>query len=76
MYIDSELIAYPCSFGIDNQKYMVNLKNHTIKEAWESEKFTKFRTKSIGICDKCDKLYCYNCRLDLGIDVCGMISKY
>jgi MoaA/NifB/PqqE/SkfB family radical SAM enzyme len=73
MYIDSELKAYPCSFGIHNQKIMVDLNVHTIKEAWESDVFWNFRNISIESCDKCDISFCHNCPLDIGIDVCGKI---
>jgi len=75
MYIDNELNAYPCSFGLDNSEIFVNLKTHTLKEAWESEVFWKFRNKSNENCEKCGKLYCLNCPLDIGINVCGKFNN-
>ena len=74
MYIDSELKAYPCSFGIDNPEVMVDLKLHTIKEAWESEIFERFRTYSNINCLNCSNKYCRNCPLDIGINVCGELK--
>jgi MoaA/NifB/PqqE/SkfB family radical SAM enzyme len=75
MYIDSDLKAYPCSFGIDNQDISVCLRSSTIKEAWESEIFNNFRNKSIRNCEKCNVSHCRNCPLDLGINVCGKINS-
>jgi MoaA/NifB/PqqE/SkfB family radical SAM enzyme len=73
MYIDSELKAYPCSFGIYNPEIMIDLRSHTLKEAWEAEVFWKFRNKKNNNCDKCE-IYCHNCPLDIGINVCGKIE--
>ena len=33
MYIDSRSIAYPCSFGIEDGRFSVSLKTHTLQEA-------------------------------------------
>lgn len=71
MYIDSSLNAYPCSFGINNQDISVSLKYNTIKEAWGSDVFNKFRAKFIRGCEKCSVSCCRNCPLDLGINICG-----
>jgi MoaA/NifB/PqqE/SkfB family radical SAM enzyme len=75
MYINSELKAYPCSFGINNSEIMIDLKEYTIKEAWESEVFVKFRNIKNESCNRCDKIYCNNCPLDIGINVCGKILQ-
>jgi len=74
MYIDSELKAYPCSFGIDNSEISIDLKSHTIQEAWESKVFNKFRAYSDENCVNCKNKYCHNCPLDIGINVCGEIT--
>jgi len=74
MYIDSELKAYPCSFLIDNSEFAVDLKSNTIKEVWESEIFSRFRNKTPKNCLNCQTLFCRNCPIDLGINVCGKIK--
>ena len=74
MYIDSELKAYPCSFGIYNSEIMMDLRTHSLKEVWESEVFWKFRNKSNKSCEECGEKYCHNCPLDIGINVCGKID--
>jgi MoaA/NifB/PqqE/SkfB family radical SAM enzyme len=74
MYIDSELKAYPCSFGIYNSEIMIDLRTHTLKEAWESDIFGKFRNKSNKNCERCGEIYCHNCPLDIGINVCGKVE--
>lgn len=45
MYINSRCIAFPCSFGIEDDTFSVDLKQHTLQEAWESENFAKFRER-------------------------------
>lgn len=71
MYIDCESKAYPCSFGIYNSEIVIDLKENTLKEAWESDIFRKFRNKTLKSCSICENTYCRNCPLDIGINVCG-----
>jgi len=73
MYIDSELNAYPCSFSIEECRTMISLRKHSIKEAWESDVFMRFRDKAIKKCSHCDEVNCHNCPLALGINVCGKL---
>jgi len=72
MYIDSELIAYPCSFDNQIGQYKIALNPVSIQEAWDSEVFEKFRSNNKEKCVVCGKNnICYSgCNLDLGIDLC------
>ena len=45
MYIDSNLVAYPCSFGYTQSVYSVNLNDISIETAWDSPQFELFRTR-------------------------------
>lgn len=72
MYIDCNLIAYPCSFGHDSSVYAVDLSKFSIDEAWNSTKFEIFRLKQNTICSNCSKnIICRNCALDIDLNVCG-----
>lgn len=55
MYIDSRCIAYPCSFGCEHVEFSVDLRKHTIQEAWDSEQFAAFRNEQGALCavDRC-----------------------
>ena len=59
-YIDAQMNMMPCSFGNQNKSYYVSLYDHTIKEAWESEVFEKFRSRLSTSCMQCkDRVNCY-----------------
>ena len=72
MYIDSELMAYPCSFDNQIGQYKVSLKPASIQAAWDSVIFEKFRNSSKKKCLECGKNNICNsgCHLKLGIDLC------
>lgn len=72
MYINSELVAYPCSFDNQIGLYKVALKPDSIQMAWDSVIFEKFRNNSTEKCAECVKNnICNNgCHLKLGIDLC------
>ena len=53
-YIGADMLMVPCSFD-QKKKYSVSLKNHSIAEAWNSEKFEQFRNKMRGACPDCEK---------------------
>lgn len=53
MYIDHEMNAMPCSFGNQDSKWFVSLRNHTIEEAWNSNVFETFRKSLQNSCTKC-----------------------
>lgn len=74
MYIDCELLAYPCSFGHNQPHYSVDLKCTNIEEAWESKQFELFRNIQNKNCAKCSKNGCRNCALEIGINVCGQLA--
>ena len=75
MYIDCDLIAYPCSFGHDCDAYSVDLSKFSIAEAWNSKIFEMFRLKQNEMCSYCSQnVICRNCALDIGLNVCGKIK--
>ena len=53
MYIDADLNAMPCSFGNHNPALFVSLRDHTIREAWEGEVFSAFRSSLQSACPSC-----------------------
>lgn len=58
-YIDANMNMMPCSFANQNSDWFVNLKEHTIQEAWDSEIFEKFRYSLRNSCSKCsNREYC------------------
>lgn len=71
MYIDSRSIAYPCSFGIEDGRFSVSLKTHTLQEAWASTQFSSFRKKQHKLCEDCSTIECRCCGIDLDINLCG-----
>ena len=59
MYIDAHMNAMPCSFGNQDSKWFVSLRDHTIQEAWNSEVFENFRYSLRNSCMSCkDRLLC------------------
>ena len=72
MYISSDMIALPCSFDVD-KRYGVSLNGSSIKQAWESDSFNRFRESQLNACLGCDKREaCYGgCPLDRSINLCG-----
>ncbi len=54
-YISADMKMFPCSFDNQEQQWAVDLRTHTIKEAWESEPFEHFRSHFQRACPDCDK---------------------
>lgn len=54
-YVSADMKMYPCSFDNQDQRWAVDLKKHTIKEAWESEQFESFRNCFRKACPDCAK---------------------
>ena len=54
-YISSDMKMFPCSFDNQEQQWAVDLKTHTIKEAWESIEFENFRNHFRHACPDCNK---------------------
>ena len=75
MYINSRCIAFPCSFGIEDNIFSVDLKQHTLQEAWESESFAKFRKQQVEFCVDCNAGVCRSCGLGLEINLCGKAKR-
>ena len=77
MYIESQLIAYPCSFGIDYKVNGISLKDNTIRDVWNSELFSQLRKSGDKRCFGCeDKLYCLGgCKLGLDINLCKGLKE-
>lgn len=76
MYINSKCIAYPCSFGIENDAFAVDLKQCTVQEAWASDNFKMFRELQTGMCAECSSSVCRSCGLGMGINLCGNAKQY
>ena len=70
MYINSRCVAFPCSFGIENNSFSVNLKQYTLQEAWESEHFSMFRKQQAEMCANCTIGVCRSCGLGIEMDFC------
>jgi len=75
MYIDSELNAFPCSFGLDKKDYQISLKNIAILDAWNSDQFEQFRARQDTMCKFCDVDGCLGCALGLGLNLCGHVPS-
>lgn len=75
MYINSKCVAFPCSFGIEDNVFAVDLKQHTLQEAWESESFAKFRKQQVEMCTDCNTGACKSCGLGIEMDFCGNAKR-
>jgi len=49
--------AMPCSFGNQDEKYFVSLRDFTIEEAWHSYVFEDFRRHLRDSCPGCANRY-------------------
>jgi len=54
-YITPDMKMLPCSFDNQQQKWSIDLKTHSIEEAWNSNKFNQFRNHFINSCRSCQK---------------------
>lgn len=54
-YITPDMKMLPCSFDNQEQRWAVDLRKHTIKEAWESDTFEQFRNYFRKACPSCEK---------------------
>lgn len=52
-YIDANMNMMPCSFGNQDSRWYVSLRDHTIEEAWNSEVFNRFRYSLQHSCSGC-----------------------
>lgn len=53
-YVSADMKMLPCSFDNQEQRWAVDLKTHTIEEAWNSKKFEYFRDRFRTACPNCD----------------------
>ncbi|MCD7751105.1 MAG: SPASM domain-containing protein [Lachnospiraceae bacterium] len=59
MYIDSQMRAMPCSFANQDPSWFIDLHKHTIREAWNSDVFERFRYSLRYSCPECpQKQHC------------------
>lgn len=54
-YITPDMKMLPCSFDNQEQRWAVDLRKHTIKEAWKSDTFEQFRNYFRKACPSCEK---------------------
>jgi MoaA/NifB/PqqE/SkfB family radical SAM enzyme len=71
MYIDSQMNAFPCSFAIEKNEFSKSLSNNSITDVWNSKEFNEFRLQKDNLCANCCDSNCFNCPLQLGVNVCG-----
>ena len=57
-YIDANMNMMPCSFGNQDSKWYVSLRDHTIEEAWNSDVFERFRFSLRHSCGECKDRGC------------------
>jgi radical SAM protein with 4Fe4S-binding SPASM domain len=76
MYISSDMKALPCSFDQD-ERWGVDLRHHTIQEAWDSERFEDFRSYLRNSCSSCkDRCLCMGgCPIKQEIVLCDRIER-
>ena len=71
-YIGADMTMVPCSFD-QKKQYEVSLREMSIREAWNSAPFERFRAKMRGACPGCEKkeLCMGGCPLMPEIVLCG-----
>lgn len=76
-YIDSNMKMIPCSFDNQDLKWAVDLRTHSIKEAWDSEQFNDFRNHFRNSCKGCkDRHLCQGgCPIARSIVLCDKKEK-
>lgn len=52
-YISSDMKMMPCSFDNQDMRWVVDLRKHTIEEAWQSSEFEHFRDHFRNSCSDC-----------------------
>lgn len=58
-YISADMKMMPCSFDNQEQHWAVDLKNHSIQEAWDSNEFNQFRSFFTEACQTCkQRVHC------------------
>lgn len=72
-YIDANMNMMPCSFANQDKSWFINLREHTIQEAWDSDIFDKFRYSLKHSCGSCkNRMFCSGgCPLVNQITLCN-----
>ena len=52
-YISADMKMLPCSFCREDEGYTVDLRTHSIEQAWHSEQFERIRAIMRGSCPEC-----------------------
>jgi len=76
-YITHDMKMIPCSFDNQDEHWAVDLRTHTIEEAWNSDKFDNFRNHFTGSCSSCkDRELCFGgCPIRREIVLCDRPEK-
>lgn len=76
-YITPDMKMLPCSFDNEAMRWAVNLKDHSIQEAWDSPQFDDFRNHFRIACPDCGKRgeYMGGCPIVPQIVLCGQRSS-
>lgn len=53
-YITADMKMLPCSFDNQDQRWAVDLRTYSVKEAWHSAEFEKFRNNFRFACPECE----------------------
>lgn len=77
MYISANMNAMPCSFGNQDSSWFVDLNKYSIKEAWNSEVFNRFRYSLKNSCSSCiNRINCAGgCPICRDIVLCNRKEK-
>lgn len=54
-YISADMKMMPCSFDNQNERWAVDLRENTLQEAWDGERFSEFRSHFKSRCPDCEK---------------------
>jgi len=54
-YITADMKLLPCSFDNQDERWAVDLRTHSIKEAWDSDTFENFRYSMRHSCSNCSE---------------------
>ena len=76
-YITPDMKMLPCSFDNQDMRWAVDLRTHTIQEAWDSEQFDDFRSHFKNSCRSCkDKVRCMGgCPIRREVVLCNREEK-
>ena len=71
-YISHDMKIMPCSFDTQSRRWAVDLRTHTIEQAWNSTAFEDFRSRLSQSCPDCKKQwFCFGgCPITPSIVLC------